>query len=484
MSSKTNTREGGGPGSPPEKLKLRTKLMYGSGDAGINMADTMVGLLFAIFLTDVVGLRPGLAAISVFIGRSADYINDPIIGYLSDRTRTKWGRRRPFILFGTVPFALAYALLWWVPPLQNQIALAIFYGIAFLLYDTTATVLYMPYFALTPELTPDYDERTSLTSYRMAFSIFGAMIAFVVPLALIGDMVPGNSGRVFGVGAGVAALSILPMFLVFFGTRERGEYLDVPKTGLRDSLKAAIKNRPFLYAVGIFLATWAALDIVQASLLYFLKHRMALGEREDLVFGLLFTAALFSIPFWEWASRKWDKKRAYIGGMVFLAVVLVALGMLPPAWGLPAVMVLGALAGIGLGAVQVLPWAMIPDVVEWDELETGTRHEGMFYSLVTLFRKIASSLTLPLLLLILEWTGYQAGAAVQPRSAVLGVQLLIGPIPALFLVLGILCAAFYPLGRTAYAEIREKIAVREAARKTAGESAGGAARDTAREEKE
>lgn len=138
-----------------EKLSLRTKLTYGVGDAGINLADTMVGLLFAIFLTDVVGLRPGLAALAVFIGRTSDYINDPLIGYLSDRTRTRWGRRRPFLLIGALPFAIAYALLWWHPPIESQIELAIYYGIAFILYDTTATILYMPYFALTPELTSD-----------------------------------------------------------------------------------------------------------------------------------------------------------------------------------------------------------------------------------------------------------------------------------------------------------------------------------------
>jgi glycoside/pentoside/hexuronide:cation symporter, GPH family len=455
-------------------LSRKTKLMYGAGDAGINLADTMVGLLFAIFLTDVVGLRPGLAALSVFIGRSSDYINDPIIGYLSDRTRTRWGRRRPFILFGAVPFAAIYMLLWWVPPLQSQISLAIYYGAVFILYDTAATVLYMPYFALTPELSSDYDERTSLTSYRMAFSIIGAMIAFIVPLAIIGPMTAGNASRVFSVGVCVALISILPMYLVFFGTREKTEYLTAPKTGLKESLGAAFRNKPFLYAIGIFLATWTALDIVQATLLYFLKHRMGVRDQEDVVFGLLFIAALLSLPFWDWAAKHWDKKRAYIGGMGFLTIVLICFGLLPPQWGFVSILIAGFLAGIGLGAVQVLPWAMIPDVIEWDELKTGTRHEGMFYSLVTLFRKIASSLSLPLLLLILEWTGYSPGAIQQPRSAVIGIQLLMGPIPAAFLVLGIVCAFFYPLGREAYADIRWKIDMRAGAEtKTGGRSNAG-----------
>jgi glycoside/pentoside/hexuronide:cation symporter, GPH family len=444
-----------------EKLPLRTKLMYGVGDAGINLADTMVGLLFAIFLTDVIGLRPGLAALAVFIGRTSDYLNDPLIGYISDRTRTRWGRRRPFLLIGAIPFAIAYALLWWQPPIASQVGLAIYYGIAFVLYDTTATILYMPYFALTPELTSDYDERTTLTTYRMAFSILGAMIAYVGPLAIIGVMAPENKGTIFSVGIGVAVLSILPMVLVFFGTHERPEFQVQEQPAFKDSILAAIKNRPFLYAMGIFLLTWAALDIVQTTLLYFLKHHMHLAEQGDLIFGLLFVAALISLPVWEWSARRWDKQKAYVGGMVFFAISVIGMSFLKPEWGLTPLLILGAMAGIGLGAIQVLTWAMIPDTVEWDELQTGQRHEGMYYSLVTLFRKIAASLSLPLVLLILEWTGYVANADVQSKSAVIGIRMLIGPIPSVLVLAGILFASLYPLTRARHAQIRAELAGRQ-----------------------
>jgi len=125
-----------------------------------------------------------------------DYVNDPLVGYISDRVRSRWGRRRPFLLFGFLPFAVAFALLWWRPPIAGQVGLAIYYAIAYLLYDTAATLVYMPYFALTPELTMDYDERTSLTSYRAAFSIVGSLVAFIVPMMIIGTMQPENAGRV------------------------------------------------------------------------------------------------------------------------------------------------------------------------------------------------------------------------------------------------------------------------------------------------
>jgi len=444
-----------------EVLSRRTKVMYGVGDAGVNLADTVVGLLFAIFLTDVVGIRPGMAAAVVFIGRTFDYINDPIIGFLSDRTRSRWGRRRPFILFGMLPFALVYMLLWWIPPLSSQISLAIYYGIAFVLYDTFATILYMPYFALTPELTSDYDERTSLTSYRMVFSTLGAMVAFVVPLAIIGTMTPDSSARVMMVGVGVAILSILPMLAVFLGTRERTEYQDQKQPSLKESILSAIKNKPFLYATGIFLFGWTALDITQATLLYFLKYRMHLEQNYDLVFGLLFIAALVSIPAWNRIASHWDKPKAVTIGMLFLSVSIIGMGFMQPEWGLPIVLVFSCLVGFGLGAIQVLTWAMIPDAVEWDELITGQRHEGMFYSLVQTLRKIGSSLSLPFVLLMLEWTGYVANASSQPRSTILGIQALIGPIPATFLAFGIILALRFPLSRKRFEQVRSELAQRQ-----------------------
>ena len=159
------------------KLSRKTKILYGAGDTGFSLTSTILGAYFAIFLTDVVGLSPGIAAAAIFAGRSWDYINDPLIGHISDRTRTRWGRRRPFLLFGALPFAAAFSLLWWKPPFESQAALAVYYAVAYLLFDTAATFAYMPYFALTPELTSDYDERTALTGYRMFFSIFASLLS-------------------------------------------------------------------------------------------------------------------------------------------------------------------------------------------------------------------------------------------------------------------------------------------------------------------
>jgi GPH family glycoside/pentoside/hexuronide:cation symporter len=443
-----------------ERLPWYTKLLYGSSDFGFSCTDTFIAVLFAIFLTDVVGLAPKMAALAVFIGRSWDYINDPLFGHLTDRTRSRWGRRRPYLLFGFIPFGLAFALLWWRPPIEGQWGLVAYYAAAYFFWDSMVTLVSMPYFALTPELTQDYDERTSLTSYRMIFSLVGGLVAFVVPLMMIGTMRPENTGRILQTGILFAAASALPLLLSFVSTREKREYYQQSQPSVRESLRAAWKNRPFMFASGIFLFTWTAIDIIQIMLLYFLKYRMNLEAESDIVAGAIFITALLVLPFWVWVSRKTDKRRAYIGGMLFLSAVMIALIFVSPSLGFPAVMGLAALAGFGVSAVHILPWAIIPDAVEVDQLSTGARHEGMFYALVSLFKKVASSIAIPLSLLVLDWSGYVSNAAQQPESAVTAIRVLIGPFPAVMFLAGIAFALFYPLSRESHQETRRKIRAR------------------------
>lgn len=425
---------------------------------------TIVGVYFAIFLTDVVGLSPGLAAVAIFIGRSWDYINDPLIGHLSDRTRTRWGRRRPFLLFGALPFALAFTILWWRPPLESEHALAVYYGLAYLVFDAAATFVYMPYYALTPDLTVDYDERTALTAYRMFFSIAAGLVAFTLPLMMIGSFVPQNAPRVLQMGVLFGFISALPLFLVFLGTRERSEFIAQEPPKLLQSLRAALKNRPFVFSAAIFLLTWVCVDVLQATLLYFIKYVLQREAESDLIMGLIFVSAILALPFWVQASQRWNKRLAYIVGIAFWAfvqLVLVNLGSTTP---LEAIFFLCVLAGIGVGAAHVLPWAIIPDAVEWDEWQTGERHEGFFYSLVTLMQKVASSIAIPLTLLVLEYTGYTPNVLQQPPTALLGIRIVVGPIPAALLCGGILFALLYPLTRERYTEISQELEKRRARR--------------------
>jgi GPH family glycoside/pentoside/hexuronide:cation symporter len=418
---------------------------------------------FAIFLTDVVGVRPGIAAIAIFIGRSWDYINDPLFGYISDRTRTRWGRRRPYLLFGPIPFAVIFALMWWRPPIQGDVALVVYYAFIYVLYDAAATMIYMPYFALTPELTSDYDERTSLTSVRAFFSILGSLLAFTIPLMIVNGWSPDHASNVLKMGLIFAVVSAIPLYVVFFGTRERPEFMNLKQPGLRESIRASLQNRPFIFSAVIYLFTWVTIDLLETFLIYFIKYVVNRESNSDLIMATIFVVAIIALPLWTWTSRRLNKRLAYIIGMVFFAAVLLVLINLTPATPLYLLLLLCVLAGIGVSAAHVIPWSIIPDAIEYGELKTGERHEGMFYSLISLSQKVASSIAIPLALLVLDRTGYIPNSTQQPASAVQGIRILAGPIPAAMMCIGILFAVLYPLGRERYTQITRELEDRRSA---------------------
>jgi len=449
-----------------DKLPFWTKIIYGVGDLGFSMNNSIISSLFPIFMMDVIGLTPALAAIILFVGRSWDYVNDPIVGHLSDRTRTRWGRRRPFLLFGAIPFGLSFLLLW-LSPNFSQTGLIIYYSVAYIIYEAMATIVYMPYYALTPELTEDYDERTKLTSFRMLFNIVGSLTAYVFPMLVIGSMVPDNTKKVMVMALIAAAIAATPLLMVFFGTKEKKEYMQEKQPKLIPSLKAAFKNRPFIFGAGIYLLTWMTIVVLETNLLIYIKYILKRPDQSSLIMATIFVTAIFALPIWNWAAKHWNKRLAYIIGVSFWAVVMIFLIMVTPQTPFWIIIILCVMAGIGVSAAQVLPWAIIPDAIEWDEWMTFERHEGMFYSLITLLGKIGNSIAGPASLLVLQATGYQAGALVQPDSALLGIRLVIGPIPAILLIGGIVFALFYPLSREQHHKIVEELRIRRAARKEA-----------------
>lgn len=436
-----------------EKLTPAKKLMYGAGDIGFSLTSTILGVYFLFFMIEVVGLRPAVAAIPIGVGKVWDFINDPIFGYISDRTRTRWGRRRPYLLFGALPLALTFTMMWYKPGFESTTALVIYYSVAYIIFEASATMLYMPYFALTPELTSDYDERTSLTSYRMFFSILGSLMAFTLPLIIVGSFTPENAPKVMLMGGIFGLISALPMFITFFGTEEREDLIELDKPSLWESIRSVWKNVPFRYGLGIFLATWISVDILQSSLLFYVKFVVQREPQNDIIMATIFVIAMFALPIWNWVSKRWSKRYAYIFGIAFWAVVQMVLIMMNPSTPLSLILTLCALAGVGVAAAHVLPWAILPDAIEWYEHETGERHEGMFYSVTTLARKVTSAVSVTFIGPILEITGYQPNLPQQSAEAIRGIKLVIGPLPAVLLGLGILIAFKYPLDRDQFTSL-------------------------------
>jgi GPH family glycoside/pentoside/hexuronide:cation symporter len=263
-------------------------------------------------------------------------------------------------------------------------------------------------------------------------------------------------GAVFGV------TSALPLLGTFLGTRERPEFHEQPRPSLQQSLQAMLRNRPFLFAVGIYLLTWLTVDLLLLILPFFLKYWLGLEAQQEAILGTVFVVAALALPLWMWACHRWSKRHAYVAGVGFLALVMIVLTLMQPGTPLPAILLLAALAGIGVAAAHVVPWSIIPDAVEWDELATGQRHEGAFYSLITLASKVAASLALPGAMLVLDWGGYVANAEVQGPRVLLAIRALAGAVPALLLIGGMVFAYLYPLSREEHLAVRKELALRRA----------------------
>ena len=461
--------------SRTQRLPFLTKVVYGSGDWGMASFGTLRQIFYAIFLTDVVGLNPFLASFAALAGIIWDAINDPIVGILSDRVHTRWGRRRPFLLFFSIPFGLGFLLLWWAPPWESQLALAITVSLAYMISDTFQSLITIPFFALTPEITSDYDERTSLTGYRMFFNLLASLSTAVVAPIVVDAALKAGLNQQQGymiVAAMFGSLAAVPFLLIFWVVREKYAQEEVAqeKIALLETLRTAWSNIPFRFATAIYMLNWITFDLVALMLPYFLVYWVAQGNLlgsvswlgdlslESAVLGLLLVTAILALPVWLWLSQRTSKRSAYLIGMSFWAVVqLLLFGVQPGQVNL--VLFLSILAGLSVSTAHVLPEAIFPDVIEWDELRTRRRQEGIYYGVKNFVRKLTGAVAIFFALQVLGWFGYQSppeGALQfsQPASAQQAIRWLTGPVGALLLLSAIGAAWFYPLTRERHARIR------------------------------
>jgi GPH family glycoside/pentoside/hexuronide:cation symporter len=439
-------------------------------------------IFYAIFLTDVVGLDARLASIAALVGLIWDAINDPLIGILTDRMRSRWGRRRPFLLFFAIPFGASFMLLWWAPPWHNQIALTVTITLAFMISDTFETLVGVPFASLLPELSPDYDDRTTLTSYRIFFNLLASLVTAVAAPAIVDAVLAAGMTQQQGylIVAGIfGGLAAIPFLLIFAVVRERYGAVDRPqeKTTVRQTVRTAWANVPFRFATLIYMLNWITFDLVALLLPFYLLYWIARGNMlasvqiigitlplESAVFALLLITATVVLPFWLWLSHRLGKHVAYIIGMVFWAGVQLGIYLVQPGQ-TTLVLWMAFLAGLSVSAAHILPDAMFPDVIEWDELRTGRRQEGIYYGVKNFIRKLTGALAIFLALQVLGWFGYQAppeGSTIfmQTPVALTAIRFLIGPVGAIMLFSAVITTWFYPLTRERHARIRHLLEIR------------------------
>lgn len=447
-----------------DKLSKREKISYGLGDMGNNVAYGAVGFYFVFFLTDVAGISPIGAGYIFMIIRIWSACCDLVMGIISDRTKTQFGRRRPFLLFGAIPLGLGFALLW-IVPLQDNVQLIIYFTLIGILFNTLYSFVAIPYNALLPELTQDYDERTSIAGYKMAFSFIGSLLSAMGVTLIVDAIYPGKSmyavsfpvmGRILAL---ILAISIL---LAFAGTKERVvSKVSENQGNIWNNLKSLFQLKEFKLVIGVYIFNMVSFDIVMALYIYYMKYALRMADSISYIFmAMPLVTAVVATPLWISISNKIGKKKTYIGAAIYFLIPLCAC-MFIPEGNIPIIVITIIMIGIGISASQVLVFSILPDVVEVDELKNGIRREGIIYGSSTLLYKIGSALSIALISSAMGWFGYIESAenAVmqQTSNAIFGIRFLMSFMPALYLIVSVLFIRKLNLDKEDFDHIKNSI---------------------------
>ncbi len=436
------------------KLRTRTKLFYGVGDLGNALVNSAIQFFLMKFYTDAALILPALAGNALLIGKIWDAVNDPLFGWITDKTESRFGKRRVFMIFGAIPLGIAIALLWFVPQV-NRIWTFVWIAATFILFDTLWTLTNVPYYSLTSELTDDYDERSSLTTYRMVMAVPAYLVGAALTPAIVGLFALQRTGYAFiGIIYGVIAAGAL--LISAAGLRERkGITVTKPEPSPIKSAFIAFKNKPFVWLCGTYFIINISFAFIKILMAYYIEYQLLMKAETSLVMGLMLICVTISLPFWQWVSRKIDKGPAYGLGMLVGGAAVVLTFFLPHQSTF-LIYLIAILAGFGFSAQWIFPWAMVADVADYDRLETGQQRSGIYYGIWGLATKISEALALAAVGWILTLFGYVPNVEQTP-NALLGIRLFFGLIPAVCIFISLPLLFRYPITRKSHAEVKAKL---------------------------
>lgn len=455
-----------------EKLSIWRKIGYGVGDIYGGGTATILSFYYLIFLTDVIRLNPALAGTVILISKVYDAITDPIEGVISDRTRTKLGRRRPYLLAGIPLVFLSFFALFYPVNFEEETTRFVFVICTYLFFSTVVSIVMLNYNALQSELSLDYDERTSLSSARILFSALSSIICALIPLEIVKAFPDVRQGYIV-MGLVFGAFFALPFIFTFLSAQERKEFQKPPeKFNLRDTLIEPFRVRTFVIVLLMFVLASIAVDSVSSIVVYFMKYYLGRGDEANYVAGTLLVFQVIALGFFTAYSRRTSKRNAFITGVgIWMASMVISIFVSPDSPFL-FVYIFAAFAGIGVGGFYVSIYSIFPDLPDVDELRTGERREGIFGALITLMRKFSGAVGIFIVSNVIAAAGYVSpiekvvdGAAQlidQPQSDqfILTLRVIFVVVPVVLLSFSILAASRLKLTHQSHARLSRVLVAR------------------------
>jgi len=456
----------GSPGTPAgQKLSKREIISYGLPRFGSAAMFLAVGIYLPKFYTDTLMLSTAFVGWTFLIGRFWDGMTDPVMGYISDHTKLKMGRRRPYFLISAIPVTIAYYFLWAPPHALEGWQLFIYLTSLYLITYTFWTIFSVPHSSLGAELTMDYHERTVLTGVREGLGVLGTLagtLGFPILAAIMGSEQQG-----YPLMAGLTGvLTCVLIFICFFNVKENPEFQKQQPIALIEGLKILSRNRPFRTLVLVFVIALMGNAFVPTLTLYMAHYVVKVGRLivTSVIVSYLSMAAL-SIIFWTRISHKIGKKEAW-GYALILSCVIFVLSMYYHEGTWVVWIILAALAGFGYGATYAFGYSMMADVIDLDELETGRRREGAYFGVWFFMEKAALGLTVFIGMQALDKMGYTS-IGEQPRQVWWALKVLYSIVPAVCFGVCYFLLRRYPITQQEHARIRAEIEAKKSSASSA-----------------
>jgi GPH family glycoside/pentoside/hexuronide:cation symporter len=357
---------------------------------------------------------------------------------------------------------------------SSQVLLFAVATVTYCLANTAYTLVNIPYGAMTPELTEDYYERTVLNGFRMSFAVVGTFVGVSIVLPLV-DLFGGGRLAWTGMGMVTGAIMAATMLTVVLTVREHPKPKLHAQEQVFKSYLQVLTMPAFLLALIPWTLHMTGVNVLQTSLLYYFRYIYEDEQAFQVALPILLGAAVLAIPVWVRVSKRIGKKLSYNIGMAFFAAGVLVFFVFGHVSAVQFSYILMFFAGLGFATHYVMPWAIVPDVVEYDYAERGVRREGVFYGMWTFSSKIGQAVGIGLSGWMLSLFGYQESvggvpAATQSESAMLGIRLLTGPVPAFFFIAGVIVLSFFPITNRVYQQIMERVHQREQEARARGEA--------------
>lgn len=434
------------------RLPWRRKAGYAVGDFGLNLFFTFCSLFLLYYYTDVLGLTPGVAGMIIMAALVLEGVFDPLMGVIANRTRTRFGRYRPYLLYGTLPLCLSFISMF-VPTGLTGNALAAYALASHLFFRTVYTVVGIPFIALSAEMTNDSRERSEIAGARMLFSLACGMILATMTLPLSAWLGGGQMGF-FWLSLAYSALAFLILMICFSQTSE-GTTAPPDAPSIREMIAMLRANRPL--QVLLLATVLASIGSTMASktLLYYLKYDVGSEAALTPALTIITASAAVSIPFWIVVTALKSKRVAWLSAVTLTVCNSLVFFMVAPRLG-PALWAILGVSGFANGAVYLTFWSMIPDTVEYGEWKTGARAEGAIYGLVSLTQKMALGLGIGLLGVLLDGVGYRPNL-VQTKETLNNMRVMLTLAPAAMASMVGALIWFYPLDHKLHGRLTRAI---------------------------